>query len=82
MYKNLVTFFVTFLFLLPTVDAALPDFSDLVQGVSPSVVKLIPLVFLSSIHLSRFRIFLETSLNIVDSQDHQRKKFDRLGQVL
>ena len=40
MYKNLVTFFVTVLFFLPTVDAALPDFSDLVKDVSPSVVKI------------------------------------------
>ena len=40
MYKNLVTFFVTVLFFLPTVDAALPDFSDLAEDVSQSVVKI------------------------------------------
>ncbi|MGB2172497.1 MAG: DegQ family serine endoprotease, partial [Porticoccaceae bacterium] len=40
MYKNLVTFFVTVIFFLPTVNAALPDFSDLVEDVSPSVVKI------------------------------------------
>ncbi|MGB2115632.1 MAG: DegQ family serine endoprotease [Porticoccaceae bacterium] len=40
MYKNLVTFFVAVIFFLPTVNAALPDFSDLVEDVSPSVVKI------------------------------------------
>lgn len=40
MYRNLVTLFVTVIFFLPTVNAALPDFSDLVEDVSPSVVKI------------------------------------------
>lgn len=40
MYRNLVTFFVAVTFLLPPVQAALPDFSDLVEDVSPSVVKI------------------------------------------
>lgn len=40
MYRNLVTLFVTVIFFFPTVNAALPDFSDLVEDVSPSVVKI------------------------------------------
>jgi len=42
-YRNLVTLFVTVIFFFPTVNAALPDFSDLVEDVSPSVVKIITL---------------------------------------
>lgn len=40
MYKNLVTFFVAVIFFSPSVLANLPDFSQLVEDVSPSVVKI------------------------------------------
>ena len=40
MYRNLVTLFATFTFILPPVQASLPDFSDLVTDISPSVVKI------------------------------------------
>jgi serine protease Do len=39
-YKNLVTFFVAVIFFSPSVLANLPDFSQLVEDVSPSVVKI------------------------------------------
>jgi len=39
-YKNLVTFFVVVIFFSTSVQAALPDFSELVEDVSPSVVKI------------------------------------------
>ena len=40
MYKNLVTLFVAVIFVSPSVLANLPDFSQLVEDVSPSVVKI------------------------------------------
>ena len=40
MYKNLVTLFVAVIFFSPSVLANLPDFSQLVEDVSPSVVKI------------------------------------------
>ena len=40
MYRNLVTLFATFTFILPPVQASLPDFSGLVTDISPSVVKI------------------------------------------
>ena len=40
MYKNLSTYFAAIIFFIPSVQAALPDFSDLVEDVSPSVVKI------------------------------------------
>lgn len=40
MFRNLVTFFVAVVVFLPTVQASLPNFSDLVEDVSPSVVKI------------------------------------------
>lgn len=40
MYKNLVTYFIAVIFYSTSVQAALPDFSDLVEDVSPSVVKI------------------------------------------
>ena len=40
MYKNLVTFFVAVIFFSSPIKASLPDFSELVEDVSPSVVKI------------------------------------------
>lgn len=40
MFRNLVTGFVALIVFLPSVQASLPDFSDLVEDVSPSVVKI------------------------------------------
>jgi serine protease Do len=39
-FRNLVTGFVALIVFLPSVQASLPDFSDLVEDVSPSVVKI------------------------------------------
>lgn len=52
MFRNLVTFFVAVVVFLPTVQASLPNFSDLVEDVSPSVVK-INTVSLSQQHSSQ-----------------------------
>lgn len=52
MFRNLVTFFVAVVVFLPTVQASLPNFSDLVEDVSPSVVK-INTVSLSQQHASQ-----------------------------
>jgi serine protease Do len=51
-FRNLVTFFVAVVVFLPTVQASLPNFSDLVEDVSPSVVK-INTVSLSQQHASQ-----------------------------
>jgi serine protease Do len=51
-FRNLVTFFVAVVVFLPTVQASLPNFSDLVEDVSPSVVK-INTVSLSQQHSSQ-----------------------------
>lgn len=40
MYKNLVSCFIAVIFYSTSAQAALPDFSDLVEDVSPSVVKI------------------------------------------
>lgn len=52
MFRNLITFFVAVVVFLPTVQASLPNFSDLVEDVSPSVVK-INTVSLSQQHSSQ-----------------------------
>jgi serine protease Do len=51
-FRNLITFFVAVVVFLPTVQASLPNFSDLVEDVSPSVVK-INTVSLSQQHSSQ-----------------------------
>ena len=40
MYKNLISCFIAVIFYSTSAQAALPDFSDLVEDVSPSVVKI------------------------------------------
>jgi len=40
MFRSLTIFFISVLFLLPAVQASLPDFTELVEDVSPSVVKI------------------------------------------